>query len=44
MPSNSAKNPPFDKRIPQKYRDRKTTDLKVEIKEGENPHEFKMMR
>ena len=44
MSSNSAKNPPFDKRIPQKYRDRKTTDLKVEIKEGENPHDFKMTR
>lgn len=44
MPSNSAKNPPFDKRIPKQYRNRKTTDLKVEIKEGENAHEFKMAR
>ena len=44
MPSNSAKNAPFDKRIPKQYRGRKTTDLKVEIKEGENPHEFKMTR
>ena len=44
MPSSSAKNPPFDNRIPQQYRDRKTTDLKVVIKEGENPHEFKMKR
>lgn len=44
MPSNSAKNAPFDERISQQYRDRKTTDLKVEIKEGENHHEFKMNR
>jgi len=44
MPSSSAKNPPFDKRIPKEYRNRKTTDLKVEIKEGENLQDFKMKR
>ena len=44
MPSNSAKNPPPDKRIPRRYQDRKTTDFSVEIEEGDNVEEFKMTR
>lgn len=40
--SNSAVNEPFDKRIPAKFRDRKTSGFEVEIKEGDNQMDLKM--
>lgn len=41
-PFNGAANEPFDKRIPQKFRDRKTSGFEVEIKEGENQLDLNM--
>ncbi len=40
--TGEAVNEPFDERIPQKYRDQKTSGFSVTIKEGENSTELKM--
>lgn len=39
-PSETDKELPFDKRIPQKFRDPKTSGLSVSIKEGDNNFEI----
>lgn len=40
--SNDAEDQPFDTRIPQKYRDGRTSGLSVEIEEGENSMTLEM--
>lgn len=40
--TNAATEEPFDKRIPQKYRETKTSEFRVDISEGENSIELKM--
>jgi len=42
--TNSAENEPFDKRIPQKYRSFKTSELEVTINQGDNSTEVKMLK
>lgn len=39
---NGAEPEPFDKRIPEKFRNRRTTDFAVDIKEGENEMDLKL--
>ena len=40
--TGEAFNEPFDKRIPSKYRDQKTSGFSITINEGENTTELKM--
>lgn len=40
--SNGAVSDPFDKRIPAKFRDRKTSGFEVEIKAGDNEMDLNM--
>jgi len=40
--TNDPKPEPFDKRIPKKFRDRKTSGFEVEIKDGDNQMDLKM--
>lgn len=42
--TNEATNEPFDKRIPAKYRDRKTSGFQVTISEGDNSVTLEMER
>lgn len=41
--TNSAKEEPFDKRIPAKYRDSSTSGFEITIEEGENSIDLKMV-
>ena len=40
--TNDPEPEPFDKRIPAKFRDRKTSGFEVEIKDGDNQMDLKM--
>jgi len=41
-PSYTAEQAPFDKRIPKKYRDRKTSGFEITVEEGDNQLDLAM--